>query len=121
MKTYFCFTISCLFLMLFSCNKGDDVTTQQSGNCNSGKIVKSVAGTEGVIYYNTSEKAFTVISTIPNTYDSQDIGILCELSENLKIDGQKVVFSGDYRKYDKVAPIGGQTYYYLEVSKISAK
>ena len=122
-----CAMKNCLYIIIFSitllclsCTNGDDPNAKD-GICGSGKIEKSVTNTEGIIYYNTQEKAFNIVVTIPNTYDSQDIGFVCELPENLKQDGAKVIISGDYRGYGKQAAIGGQKYYYLSLSKIEKK
>lgn len=121
---------NCLYILLFSVGlmfpscKTDDPNAKRKlvdGICGSGKIEKSVTNIEGSIHYNTEEKAFGINVTIPNTIDSEDFGFVCELAENLKQNGTTVIFSGDYRDYGKQAPLGGQEYYYLTISKIEKK
>lgn len=83
--------------------------------------VKKVSGQAGKVYYNTYEKAYTIVVTIPGTFDSQDIGVLCNIPQELKTDGLSVKFDGEYRKYDKQPSvvIGGQKFYYLLLSKVT--
>lgn len=124
MKICLCILIFSVSFIQLSCNSEKGLNAKGKlvdGICGSGKIEKSVSNTEGIVYYNTEEKAFNIVVTIPNTYDSQDIGFVCELPENLEQDGTKVIFSGDYRDYGKHAAIGGQEYYYLTLSKIEKK
>lgn len=92
-----------------------------SGNCNLENIVKSAANTKGIISYDTQSQRYAVFSGIDGTYDSQDIGIACNLPDNYKIEGLNVLFSGNYYKCDEFSPlIPGQTYYYLDITKIES-
>jgi hypothetical protein len=85
------------------------------------KTVKTVSGVEGSIGFEPTLQQYFIRRSIPGTFDSQDIGLLCgTIPQNLtKIDA-KVSFSGTYKSYDKPSPatIGGQTYYYLDLSKV---
>jgi hypothetical protein len=91
--------------------------------CGGKDIIKIVKNTTGTIRYSTFEKAYLVVVIIPNTIDSQDIGVVCNLPSSLKSDGIVISFGGEYRKYDKqpIKIFGGQTFYYLKLTKIVKK
>lgn len=88
--------------------------------CARGNILINVKERSGTIYYNSLEKKYAVHTSEQGTYDSQDIGFLCNPPDSIKIDGLAVNFDGDYYAYekDRVAPIGGATYYYLHITKL---
>lgn len=105
-----------LLLMSGSCQKG---SIMELGDCNLENVVKSVADTKGTIWYDAQAQAYSVYTGIEGTYDSQDIGIGCNLPDNYKTEGLKVLFNGNYYNYEEFTPLmPGQKYYYLELTKI---
>ena len=132
MKTYVSYLILVSLLSGYACSQRNAVAPTKTlnsadlvfreGSCGeSTKVLKSVAGQKGIVRYNSNEQKHTIVVTIPNTYDSQDIGVVCNLPDNLKIDGLSVTFDGDYRQYDKIpsVKVGGQTFYYLVISSLT--
>jgi hypothetical protein len=85
--------------------------------------VKQANDLDGIVYFNNTEQRYAIVHWIPGTIDSQDVGFVCTLPENLQQDGQRVVFSGTYRAYTGNAPSGpvGQTYYYLDLRQVEAE
>ena len=84
------------------------------------KIVKAISSVEGKIEFESALRQYAIRRTIPGTYDSQDVGLLCgTIPQNLQKVGAQVLFSGTYKEYDKPSPatIGGVTYYYLDLTK----
>ncbi len=86
--------------------------------CFDGEIIKSVKAQTGTIYYHPVENQYALYVSIPGTFDSQDVGFICDKLDTLKKDGLKVNFSGNYFSYkkDRVPPIGGQKYYFLDIT-----
>jgi hypothetical protein len=111
--------ISLLFVSMLGCT-GDDAAPQvlQMGDCFTGKVIKSVKNQKGTVYYNANEKQYAVYVTIPGTYDSRDVGFICDKPETLKVDGLSVNFDGNYFAYekDKKPQTGGEKYYYLAIN-----
>lgn len=112
-----------LLVLSFSRCKDKTPDVMLRDECTRGSILKNVKGRNGTIYYNSFEKKYALQTSEQGTYDSQDIGFLCNPPDSLKIDGLAVNFDGDYYAYekDRVAPIGGATYYYLHISKLEKK
>ncbi len=107
-----------LLLMSAGCQK-DNI--MELGDCNLKNFVKSVVDTEGTIWYDTQANAYSVFVGIEGTYDSQDIGIACNLPDNFKTDGLKILFNGRYFECEEFVPLmPGQTYYHLELAKIKS-
>lgn len=108
-----------ILTMSFSCNEKTSIPIQNE-ECLSGKILKSAKDRTGKVYYNSLEKKYAIHASERGTYDSQDIGFLCNPPDSLKKDGLSVTFDGDYYAYekDRVAPVGGATYYYLQIMKL---
>ncbi len=99
----------------------DDELNIEIKSCNLSNIIKTTSDLEGTIWFNSPLNSYAIYVGIAGSYDSQDVGIACNLPEKYKIDGQKIIFSGNYAKYDKVVPqkIPGQTYYVIELTRIS--
>ena len=92
----------------------------QFEDCKPGDFAKTVTATKGTIWYDTQAQAYAIYCGIEGTYDSQDIGIVCGLSDDYKTEGVEVLFNGDYYTCDEFAPrIPGQTYYYLVLTEIN--
>ena len=114
--------IFCLLAMLLctaeTCEKTEVSKAAEalpSESCGTDKkTVKTVSNIEGKIEFESVLQQYSIRRTIPGTYDSQDIGLLCgTIPQNLQQVGTKVLFSGAYKEYDKPSPatIGGVTYY----------
>lgn len=101
-----------LFILLFgaSCEKDKDVNRL---------IVKSVSDSKGTIWLDVQSQKYSIYSGLEGTYDSQDIGIACNLPDSFKIEGFEILFSGNYYPCNAFSPsIPGQTYYFLDITKI---
>lgn len=118
------YVLSALLLIASGCQKCEEALeapTVTSESCASNKQpVKTVTDVEGTIGYEATSQQYYIQRTIPGTYDSVDFGMLCgTIPASLRVVGNKVLFSGAYKPYDKQPPYGpaGQKFYYLEVSK----
>lgn len=107
-----------LLLMGGNCQKENIV---ELGDCDLENVEKSVTETKGTIWFDTQAQAYSVFTGIEGTYDSQNIGIVCNLPDNFKTENLKILFSGNYYKCEEFTPlIPGQKYYYLELTKIKS-
>ncbi|SNR29201.1 MULTISPECIES: hypothetical protein [Hymenobacter] len=109
-----------LLLSFTSCQK--DTIRDDNSVCASTSTVRKVTDLAGIIQFNQTEQRFAISRYVPGTIDAVDIGIVCELPKNLQQEGVRVQFSGTYREYTgKAKPqIGGQKYYYLELTEVKA-
>lgn len=115
---------ACLFLLCFvgsGCQEDADALNNSCAP--TARSVKQAKDLDGIVYFNNTEQRYTIAHWIPGTIDAQDVGFVCALPENLRQDGQKVVFSGTYRTYTGNAPFGpvGTTYYYLDLRQVEAQ
>jgi hypothetical protein len=82
-------------------------------------LVKSVTEAKGFVWYGEQVKPYAIFAGIPGTFDGQDIGIVCDLPEQFEVEGIAATFSGNYYPNSEyVSQMPGQTYYYLELTKI---
>jgi hypothetical protein len=125
MKITSTYVLSALLLVASGCQKCEEAPSVTSESCASDKQpVKTVTNVEGTIGFEPTLQQYYIRRAIPGTYDSVDFGMLCgTVSPNLQLVGKKVLFSGKYKPYDRPSPavIGGQTFYYLEVSKANVQ
>ena len=86
------------------------------------RVIKSVTNETGRVFYNQFEQRYMIIVST-GTYDSQDVGLLCDLPAEFRHDGLRIIFSGSYRAMCNRPPVffAGQTYYYLQISTIRFK
>ncbi len=93
------------------------------GVCNpKAKTVKEVSNQIGSVSYSEQESKWLIIVSQDGTYDSQDLGIVCDsLPGDFQQIGMSVLFSGEYKAYDgnPSGPLPGQIYYYLFLSHIA--
>lgn len=121
---YFFILLFMVFVLapFFSCSESE-CTDCNNFPCNlKAKTVKEASNQIGFVAYSEHESKWLIIVSQTGTYDSQDLGIVCnDLPENFQQIGMKVLFSGEYKEYDKDpnGPLPGQTYYYLFISNIS--
>lgn len=108
--------ITVLLLRISGCSSENYI---QSNHCDGKEFVKSIKSAKGTVYYNGSE--YTIRSSHDNSYDSVDVGFLCEMADSLKKDGLKLQFSGSYYKYDGLEKpyFAGTTYYYLLLNNVT--
>lgn len=118
---------SCLlFLPLFFLASLQSCTTKSvdaeiSELCpDAGKFVKKVESVIGRIQFNSTRQQYAIQRAIPGTYDSVDVGYLCNLPEEFQKPGLKIEFSGSYFENDEVpASFAGLENYYLTLTKIA--
>lgn len=123
MKTFPQLMLLSFFILINGCGKDNDLSSGcDLASCDPQKnTVRAVTDQSGSIGYSQEEEKWLIIVAIPNTYDSQDIGIVCTgLPEKFQEIGRKVTFSGEYKeKCDKTKGVlPGQTYFYLHVTEI---
>ncbi len=105
-----------IFLIYSGCRDSQIV---ELGDCKLEKIIKSVSDKKAIIWFDTQAQKHVVYSGIEGTYDCVDIGIPCNLPESYNTKGLMVLFSGNYYTCNEFSPsIPGETYYYLEITKI---
>ena len=119
-------------LLIYSCVSQSAITPSNrnidlsniliEGGCgDTTSVVKKAVKLTGVVYYNTYDKVYQIIYHIPGTYDSQDIGFVCNLPADLQKSGSQITFDGDYLKLDRpvITPqTGGQNFYYLKLTRV---
>ena len=112
-------TLFFLFLLLACTTKSVDA--EISERCpDAGKFVKKVESVIGRMNFDSTRQQYAIQRAIPGTYDSVDMGYLCNLPEEFRQPGLKVEFSGSYYENDEVpASFAGLENYYLTVTKIA--
>ena len=83
------------------------------------EFVRDVSEEQGRIHFDSTNNRYSVIVVKEGTYDSMDVGIICNMTDELKTPGIKITFNGRYYKYSKKIDLyyPGQSYYNLELSK----
>lgn len=87
----------------------------------------TVNNKDGMIVYSNKYNRYAVSFTVttPNNIDSQVIGFVCELSQELKIIGLQVTLSGTLKNFnsdENITPeIAGQDLYFFEPLLITKK
>lgn len=109
------------FLILLLACTTKRINTEGSEPCqNAGKFVKKVESVIGRMNFDSTRQQYAIQRAIPGTYDSVDMGYLCNLPEEFRQPGLKVEFSGSYYENDEVpASFAGLENYYLTVTKIA--
>lgn len=104
-----------LLLYIVGCSSP---TIVQNNSCNAKEFVKTVKNATGIIYF--ADSTYIVRTAHANTYDSVDIGFVCNIPDSLKKDGLKLQFDGQYFEYDgtEKSPFIGTTYYYVSLSNV---
>jgi hypothetical protein len=121
-----CYLLTALLLSASACKKDADVVIiDKSELCApTSSYAKPATDRDGVVNFDQTLQQYVIISAIPGTYDSVDIGVVCgKLPGNFRTAGTKVRFSGIYHGYAQnpvpsAGPVG-TTYYYLELSTIA--
>ena len=107
-----------IIMMGSGCEK--DQSNIDIKSCNLSNMVKPASNLRGTVWFKSSINSYAIYVGVEGSYDSQDVGIVCNLPEKYQVDGLKIMFSGKYFKYEKdiFQQLPGQTYYILELSKI---
>lgn len=110
----------CLSISLSAgCEKNQE--TNEIEPCNLTEEIKEATDLEGVVYLNSVNNSYAIHVSIDATYDSKDVGFVCNLPDVYKKDGLIVRFTGKYFKYNEVytSRIPGENYYTLELNRIN--
>ncbi|GGG49990.1 hypothetical protein [Hymenobacter glacieicola] len=104
-----------------SCKK-DDETTQAACTATSDVLMRA-NNWKGRVVFDSALNTYVVSYFVPGSIDSVYDGVVCSLPAELRQEGQLVTFSGQYRAYTgPVKPqFGGQQYYYLELTNVTAR
>lgn len=119
--------ISSVIIMGLSCegNNNQEIDCLVKNRCfiNESNPVKKITNQEGIIWFNNSQKNYAVYVGVTGSYDSQLVGIVCNLPKEYEVEGLEIIFSGSYYDYDKIVSdlIPGQKYYYLDLCEIKKK
>ena len=95
--------------------------------CEPIEKVKTVEDVNGMVLYDEWLGDYVISRGIDGTYDSVDVGFICDLPKEYRKHGTKIIFSGVYLNIDeerkKIIPtrIIGVTYYILEVDEIKLR
>jgi hypothetical protein len=113
--------LSFFFLASYQSCTTKSVDAELSELCpDAGKFVKKVESVTGLVQFDSTRQQYLIQRAIPGTYDSVDVGYLCNLPEEFRQPGLKVEFSGSYYENDEVpASFAGLENYYLTVSKLA--
>lgn len=123
MKTVrFVWVVPTLFFLvsLLGCTT-KNVDAEISEQCpDAGKFAKKVESVIGRMKFDSTRQQYAIQRAIPGTYDSVDVGYVCNLPEGFRQTGLKVEFSGSYYENDEVPrSFGGLENYYLTVTNIA--
>lgn len=116
--------LAALILCASGCNKEKDTLKPSAENCHSGKIVKSVRNQKGIVQSNAAGDQYSISVHIPGTYDSVDVGFICEASAIPKQAGLKIYVSGNYYAYtgdEKTGYPAGVELYLLDVTSFKVR
>ncbi|UOQ77324.1 hypothetical protein MUN84_00935 [Hymenobacter sp. 5516J-16] len=104
-----------------SCKKEDE-TAQAACKAKSDVLMRADKW-KGRVVFDSVLQAYVVSYFVPGSIDSVYDGIVCALPAELRQVGQLVTFSGQYRAYTGPAnpQFGGQQYFYLELTSITAR
>jgi len=92
--------------------------------CDPAEEAKTVTNVRGIVLYDDWFEDYIITRGIPGTYDSVDIGLVCELPEEYRRDGLKIEFSGTYHQIEeekkKEIPVRiiGEEYFILEINEL---
>ncbi|AMJ65811.1 hypothetical protein AXW84_10505 [Hymenobacter sp. PAMC 26628] len=113
-----------MLLAASGCKKDQDAQGPYGTCAPQTQSVKSATDVEGTVQFDTAVQQYVIYRAVPGTYDSMDIGVVCStLPADLQVANAPVRFSGTYRDYGNAPQAGpaGRTYYYLELTKVTAR
>jgi hypothetical protein len=93
--------VSLTFLLILEGCEEEEL--QELGDCNMEVLVKSVSQAKGFVRYEEQEKSYAILGLIPGKFDSQDIGVVCNLSEIFEVVSPVVSISGNYYQNSEFA------------------
>lgn len=95
------------------------ISPPRTQDCIFDSLIQTRVEGKGTIWYDDEAKAYAVFTSVEGGFDSQLIGVACNLPDEFKVKGLEVVFTGAYYKCDQYKPrFPGQTYYFLKVYSI---
>ncbi len=117
------FAIALSGIIWGGCSNKNEPDLKLSTACLKGEKLHSAKEREGILHYNEDYQMAQISYHIPGSYDAVEIGILCEVPDELKLEYQKVIFNGDYYRYDgdELPLPAGSEPYYLNIRKIRFK
>lgn len=120
------------FTILLGCEKSEPEQEPAPENimdlipiCKPDKEVKAVEDVTAMVIFNPWAEKFVIRKGIDGTYDSVDVGLLCELPEEYQEHGLRIIFSGVYYDIEEDLRkqmgwrIPGETYYILKLKSIA--
>lgn len=113
--------LGCSVLLLFTQCRNDDGIDVRCEN--GGAVVHSVTDAEGTVSYNEDLDSFLVHYHVSGTVDEVWTGVICPnvLSSFAVADGMYIRYSGNFKDdngdLSAYQVMGGQTVYYLELTK----
>ncbi|MGI4886709.1 MAG: hypothetical protein ACRYFR_17270 [Janthinobacterium lividum] len=121
-------TVYCLFgallLAASGCKKDQDAQGPNGTCATQSAAVKTAVDLDGTVQFDAAVQQYVIYRAVPGTYDSVDLGVVCgPLPAGLQVAGAPVRFSGTYREYGNPPRLGpvGQAYFYLELTKVTAR
>lgn len=111
-------TTNYLFVLLFLCGCS---TFIDSNNCNGRELLKTTKNVSGTVHFDGS--TYVIRSSHENTYDSVDVGFVCNMDDAFKKEGLELQFDAQYFKYDgsEKPAFPGTSYYYLSIRNVRLK
>jgi hypothetical protein len=119
-----CCLLGALLLGASGCKKDQDAQGPNGACAAQGLAVKTVVDLDGTVRFDAAVQQYVIYRAVPGTYDSVEVGVVCgALPANLQVANTRVRFSGTYRAYGNPPQAGpvGSTYYYLELTKVTAR
>ncbi len=113
-----------LLLAFGGCKKDQDAQGPYGTCAPQSQALKTVTDVEGTVRFDAVVQQYLIYRAVPGSYDSVDLGVVCgALPAALQVANKPVLFSGTYRAYNNPpkSPLGGQAYYYLELTKVVAR
>lgn len=73
-------------MLCMSCQDADMAIGEEGSDCGtSSKAFKKIKKLEGIFLYNEFEERYTITVDYPNTYDSQDMYLVCYVPDNIDL------------------------------------
>lgn len=91
MKKYLGVFVLALVVLVFSCKKEKELSPECS-EC--GKETGEIEDRRGSVLYDSTFARYYIMMGVPGTFDTFDVGYLCELPEEFQEVGKGVVVSG---------------------------
>jgi hypothetical protein len=106
------------------CRKNDLLPVQRDAQAacfESRPVIHTANQFTGTVYYRADLEMYVIRRSVPGTYDSVWLGVVCNLPDAYRVDGKRVEFSGEYRNaadLSRITTFAGEETYYLFLSSI---